>query len=174
MNRQQKEAVVADFKEMFSQSQASFIVNYRGLDVTGISSLRKKLRESGGKLKITKARLMKVAAEGMDGIESFKNDFKDQIGIVFALDEVAPIAKQLIEFSKKSDELEVISGFSESKVLSKDEIEFFASLPPREVLLAQLLGALQAPIAGLARVINAPMQQLVTVLDAIAKKKEES
>ena len=171
MNRQQKEAVVADFKDMLSQSQASFIVNYKGLDVSGMISLRRKLRESGGKLKVTKARLMKVAAEGIDGIDHFKDDFKDQIGIVFALDEVAPIAKQLVEFAKRNKNLEVVSGFSESKVLSKSEVEFFASLPSREVLLAQLLGVLQAPITGLARVINAPMQQLVSVLDAIAKKE---
>ena len=173
MNRQQKESVIKDFKDFFSQSQAAFVVNYRGLNVRDMISLRRKLRVQGGRLKVAKARLMKIAADGIDGIDTFKDDFKDQIGMVFALEEVAPIAKELVEFSKTNEALQVISGFSESKVLSKSEVEFFASLPSREVLLSQLAGTLQAPIAGLARVLNAPVEYLARALDQVAKKLEQ-
>ena len=172
MNRQQKEAAVTDFKDMFSRSQASFLVNYKGLNVQDMISLRNLVRENGGKLKITKARLMKIAADGVEGSGEFKDKFKDQVGLVFAFEEVAPVAKQLVEFAKEHNSLRVVSGFYESKVLSMEEVEFFASLPSREVLLSQLLGVLQAPISGLARVLNAPMQSLVRALDQIAKKGE--
>lgn len=170
MNRQQKEAVVAEFKDLFSKSAASFVVNYRGLSVQDVSSLRGMLRESGGNLKVTKARLMKIAAEGIEGIDSFREDFKDQIGIVFALEDVPAVAKNLVEFSKDHKSLDIISGFFESKQMSKEEIAFFASLPSKDVLLAQLARGLMAPITNLARVLNMPIQQLAVVLRQVAEK----
>jgi len=171
MKRQEKEAVIADFRDMFVKSQASFLVNYRGLNVKDMVELRRALRENGGRLKITKARLMKIACEGIEGIEPFKENLKDQIGLVFAKEEVPVVAKQIVEFSKGHKALQVVSGFYESKVLSKQEVEFFASLPSKDVLLGQLAGTLQAPIAGLARVLMASMQQLVYALSEVAKKE---
>lgn len=174
MNRQQKEAVVADFKEMLSTAQATFLVRYRGLNVTDMSSLRGVLRENGARLKVTKARLMKLAAEGIDGIDLFKDDFKDQIGLVFALDQAPPVAKQLVEFAKAHKALQIISGFFESKILAKEEVEFFASIPSREVLLAQLAGTLQAPVGNLAGVLNALVLQLLYALKQVAESKAQS
>ncbi|MBU1007535.1 50S ribosomal protein L10 [Candidatus Dependentiae bacterium] len=171
MNRQQKEAVVADFKEMLSSAEATFLVRYRGLSVADMFSLRTALRGSGGKLKITKARLMKIATQGIDGIEPFKDDFKDQIGLVFALDQPSPVAKQLVEFAKGRDALQIVSGFFESKVLTKEEVEFFASIPSREVLLAQLAGTLQAPVASFASVLNMLVLQLLYALKQVAEQK---
>ena len=171
MNRQQKEAIIADFKNMLTTAPGSFLVVYRGLNVKDVTTLRGMLREKGGQLKITKARLMKRAAEGIDGIDSFKENFKDQIGIVFAKEEVPPVAKQLIEFSKDHKALQILAGFFESKTLTRDEVEFFASLPSREVLFAQLAGALQSPASNLARAIAAPMQQLAYGLKQLAEKK---
>lgn len=172
MNRQQKEAVVAEFKEMFSTSQATFLVRYRGLNVHDMYSLRKGLRENGGRLKVTKARLMKIAANDVDGIDSFRDNFQDQVGLVFALDEAPPVAKQLVEFAKNHEALEVLSGFFESKMLSKADVELFASIPPREVLIGQLAGTLQAPISQFARVLNQLVVQLLYALKAVAEKKE--
>lgn len=171
MNRQQKEEIVADFKDMLSKAEASFVVNYRGLEVSDISGLRGMLRKNGGTLKVTKARLMKIAAEGIDGIEPFKENFKDQIGLVFAFEEVAPVAKCLVDFSKDHDALQIVSGFCESKMLSSQDVDFFASLPSRDVLIGQLAGALQAPITNLARVLIMPVQQLATVLQKVAESK---
>lgn len=170
MNRQQKEAVVAEFKDMLANSQASFVVQYRGLNVQDMSSLRGALREKGGRLKVTKARLMKIAADGIEGAEQFKDDFKDQIGLVFASEEVSTVARQLVDFAKEHDNLQIVSGFFESKMLSPEEVKFFASLPSRDVLMAQLAGALQAPVSALARVLNEPIAQLARALDQVAKK----
>jgi len=171
MNRQQKEAVVADFKKMFTSSQATFLVRYQGLTVADMLSLRRALRESGGRLKITKARLMKLAAQGIEGIEPFKDNFKDQIGLVFALDQAPSVAKQLYRFAKEHEALQILSGFFESKCLAKEEVEFLASIPSREVLLAQLASVLQAPVAGLASVMQALILQLLYALKAVAAEK---
>ena len=73
---------------MLSASQAAFLVGYKGLSVAQIQTLRNDLREVGGNLKVTKARLMKIAAQNIQGIESFRDNFKDQVGLVFAQEEV--------------------------------------------------------------------------------------
>lgn len=172
MNRQQKEAAISDFKDMLTSANATFLVCYRGLKVKDMFRLRRALRESGGKLKVTKARLMKRAAQGIDGIDPFAKDFKDQIGLVFALEEAPPVAKALVNFSKDNEALKVLSGFFESKMLTGEEVEFFASIPSREVLLAQLAGTLQAPIAGLARQLNMLIVRFLYALKQVAEKKE--
>jgi len=171
MNRQQKEAVVDDFKSLFTESKAAFLVNYKGLTVSQMQILRRNLRENGSALRVTKARLMKIAANDIDGIDEFKENFKDQVGLVFVKNEVPAVAKQLVEFSKKDSALKVVSGFFEYKVLTKDEIDFLASIPPRDVLLAQLVGTLQSPISGLVRLLSALTPRLVYILKQISEKK---
>ena len=171
MNRQQKEAVVEEFNNMLSQAKASFLVDYKGLSVHDIIALRRSLREQGGKLKVTKARLMKIATNGIEGVEEFKDSFKDQVGMIFASEEVAPVAKVIVDFSKDNESLKLVSGFYESRCLSEDKIKFLASLPPKEVLIAQLAGTLQAPISGLARSLNMLVKKLVYALKEVEKKK---
>jgi len=173
MNRQQKEAVVADFKQMIEQAEASFLVNYRGLTVKDISSLRSDLRQSGASLKVAKARLMKIAAQDVEGIDKFKDNFKNQVGLVFAKQEVTSVAKHLVDFAKKQKDLEILSGFFESKVLSRQEVEFLASLPSKEVLLSQLVGTLQAPIRNFAQVLQMLITRLAYALKQVSEKKEQ-
>ena len=173
MNRKEKEAVVSNFKEMFMSTQASFLVCYKGLKVKDIHSLRKNLRERGGSMKITKARLMKIAAEGIDGIEPFVDSFKDQVGLIFASQEAPAVAKQIVDFSKENKNLQIVSGFFESKVLSTKDVEMLASIPSREVLLAQLASVLQAPVANLAQDLQMLIVQLLYALKGVAENKGE-
>ena len=173
MNRQQKEAIVANFRDLFIQSQAAFLVNYKGLSVKDMQSLRSTLRTGGAQLKVTKARMMKIAVEGIDGIDDFNKNLKGQVGLVFVKDEAVPaVAKQLVTFAKKNESLEIDSGFFESKVLSKERIEFLAFLPSKEVLLAQVVGLMQSPIVNFVRVLNMIVIRLLLVLKQVAEKKE--
>ncbi len=172
MNRQQKEAVVNDFKHLLTESKAVFLVKYKGLSVAKMQSLRRDLREQDGLLRVTKARLMKIAASGIDGIDDFKNDFKDQVGLVFAKNDMIPVAKALVEFSKKEGLLQVISGFDGTKLMDLSEIEYLASLPPKDILRAQLVATLQYPISGLVNTLNMMLAQLVYLLEKVAEKKK--
>ncbi len=172
MNRVQKEAVVTDLKAKFDTSAASILVNYQGLNVSDISQLRNALRTHQGQMIVTKARLMKLAVADVKGGTDLVENFKDQVALIFANDEVPPVAKTVMDFAKKHKTLEVVVGFFESQILTKEQIKQLASLPSREVLLAQVVGTLQAPIAGLARVLHVLLARLVTVLDAIEKKKK--
>lgn len=161
MNRQEKELVIKSLKNEFAQSNAAFLVGVKGLTVADLQKLRKDLRSNGGSLKITKARLMRIAAEN-DGSQDLNPFFKDQVGLVFSKNEPSSVAKVLYNFSKTKEALKLIAGVVESQLYDKQLLAEFAQLPSKEVLLAQLCGTLKAPIVKLA-----------VVLDMITKKLEE-
>jgi large subunit ribosomal protein L10 len=171
MNRQQKENAISNCKQLFSESQAAFLVNYKGLSVARMQELRRTLRETNGSLKVTKANLMRIAVDDINGIDGFKAQLNDQIGLVFAKGDVPSVAKKLSEFSKKYASLKRLSGVFESRVLGAKEIELLASLPSREVLLAQVAGTLKAPITNLARVLNQVLLSPIYAIKQIAEKK---
>lgn len=170
MNRQQKEAVVKEINEQLKESNASFLIGYKGLSVAQLQALRGQLRQVDGIFKVTKARLMRIAAKDVEGANGLAVNFKDQVGLVFAKGEVPSVAKELVNFSKDNENLSIVSGFFESKAMTKDQIGYLASLPSREVLLAQLAGTIQAPISNLVRLLNQMTVRLVSVLDQVAKK----
>jgi len=172
MNRQEKSLVVEGLKKNLLSSEASFLVVYRGLNVEKMQQLRSDLRSKGGSLRVAKARLMKRAVDGEAGVEELSEFFKDQIGIVFAEKEVADVAKILSDFSKENENLELVAGYFDSRVIAKEKIAQIASLPPKDVLLAQLCGTLQAPISGLARTLNAVVLKLLFALKQIEKQKK--
>lgn len=173
MNRQQKEILVTDLKRLMSDAQAMFLVHYKGLNVPLLQELRKTVRKEGGSLKVAKATLMSRAAEEIDGTEQFSSLFKDQVCLVFANKDVSSIAKQVVSFAKNNDSLRIIAGFSEAQYLSKADVEFFASLPPKEILIGQLLGTMQAPIANFVRILHLLIARLVYVLKQIEEKQQE-
>lgn len=170
MNRQQKEAAINVVKDLFAKNQAAFLVGYQGLTVAHLHSLRKDLRKVGGTFKVTKARLMRIAAENIQGCEDFSKQFKNQIGIVFVKQEVPAVAKTIVTFAKQNEQLNVISGFFESRTISKQEIENLASIPSKEILLAQLMGTLQAPAAALVRTLDALVTKLQSTLQQVSEK----
>lgn len=149
MNREQKALVIQDLKESFSECQASFLVEYRGLTVNQLQQLRKKLGQNNGKLRVAKARLMKRAVDGVDGFDQMSDYFKEQVGLVFAQKEPTAIAKVLYDFSKDNNALQLVAGYFDKQVLGNAQIIRIASLPSREVLLAQIAGMLKSPIAGM-------------------------
>lgn len=173
MNRQEKELVVGELRNSFVSSDALFVVSYKGLSVDQLQSLRKQLRARGGHLKVAKARLMKLAAEGVDGVQDLSAYFKDQIGVVSATHESPAVADVLNKFAKEHESLKLVIGCLDSHVISKNDIVRIANLPSKEVLLAQVCGTLNAPIAGFVNVLNALVVRLLWVLKEIELKKQQ-
>ncbi len=172
MNRSQKEAAVAELRKGLAESAATFLINYRGTDVASLQGLRGKLREKEARFKVSKARLMKIAASEIDGGASLNDLLKDQIGMVFAEgSDVSAVAKSLVDFAKEHESVNIVSGFYESSVMTQDQVKFFASLPPREVLLAQVAGTLNAPMSSFVSVLHALIVRLLYVLKRIEEKK---
>jgi large subunit ribosomal protein L10 len=159
VNRQEKEKAVALLRENMSHTQGVFLVGYRGLPVPKMEALRTDLRKQGGFLKVVKARLMKKAVEGDKVYGPLAEHFKDQVGLVFAPTAASAVAKVLHTFSKENEAFEIIVGSMDHRILSKSAVITVALLPSREVLLAQLCGLLNAPVAAFACVLSAVVKQ---------------
>ena len=172
MNKQQKELVVKELQASFANSQAEFVVGYKGLSVSQLHALRAQLRPQGGKLQVAKARLMKRALEEIAGTHSMDDYLKDQIGLVFVSGEAPAVAKVLCDYAKENTALSLIAGRVDAHVFDKKGVERFATIPSIHVLRAQICGAIKAPVAGLANVLHVSVSRVVWVLSEVQKKQQ--
>mgnify|MGYP000981627768 CR=1 FL=1 len=173
--RTEKQAVVTELKEKLSNTKGAVLANYRGLTVAQDTKLRRKLREAGVEYRVVKNTLTRIAANevGIDGLDKYLEG--PTVIALSANDPVAP-AKILSDFIRenKLQALEIKAGLVEGKVIDVAGVKALASLPPREVLIAQLLGTMQAPIAGFVRVLQGNISNLVYALEAVRKQKESA
>lgn len=173
MNREQKLAEVTSINDRFENAKAMIFADYRGLKVSEMTELRAKLRESGATMKVVKNRLVKRVLKDR-GLENMDEFFTDPTALASAeVDPVAP-AKVLVEFAKAHQALSLKAGFMDGEVLTKAQIEYLATLPSKEVLLAKALASMNAPASNMVGVLAALPRQLVTAIDAIGKKKEQT
>ena len=171
MNRTQKEQVVASAREEFLESAGSFVVGYRGVTVHDLQLLRNKLRNNGGVFRVVKKRLASIAVDGVEGVNSLDSYLNGQIGIVFAKEDPVVVAKTLYDFSRENNNLSVIAGCLDGQVFDKKEVKRIASLPSKDVLLAQLVGLLNAPITRFVSVLTDILAKPVRVIKSIEEKK---
>lgn len=167
----QKKQIVEEIKEKISNSQAVVLVDYRGLDVQEVTELRKKYKEAGVEYKVYKNTLMRFAFKDA-GLEDFNEFLTGPNGIVFGIEDPVAPAKITSEFAKDHKKLEIKAGIVDGKIINLDEIKNLASLPSREVLIAQVLGGLNGPISGFANVLQGNIRNLVYALNAIREKQE--
>ncbi len=151
---EQKQQVVAQLAERIQGSVAGIIVDYKGITVEDDTKLRKELRENGVKYTVVKNTLIKRAAEkaGLNGIDDVLNGTS---AIATSAEDYVAAARILQQFADKHDNFKVKTGYLDNEVISLEKIQSLAKLPSREVLLANVLGAFQAPIASFARAIQA-------------------
>jgi large subunit ribosomal protein L10 len=168
---EQKKKVVAELKDKFDQSKTIILTDYRGLNVAEMTELRRQLREAGVDYKVVKNTLVRIAARdlGLDFLDSY---LVGPTAIAFSEDPVAP-AKVLCKFADDHQALELKAGIMDGKLIGMDSIKQLANLPSREMLLAQVLAGMKAPITGLVNVLNGPLRSLVYVLQAVKDKKEK-
>jgi len=171
MNREEKKQFVSDLHNRLEKAQGTFLVHYKGLKVEDISRLRNELRNIGVEFQVVKNRLLKFACEGTE-TESIKDDMQGPSAIALTFDDVVGPAKTLVNFAKDFKQLEVKKGQVSGKVMDADDIKQLATLPTRDVLLAQTLSAMQAVPAGFVRVLGGIIGQLMNVLKAIEQQKE--
>lgn len=172
MNRQEKQLVIESVKNDFAASQATFIIGVQGITVESMQGLKKNIRAKGGKVKVAKNTFLKIALNNLSGMSELQPYFKNQIAIVFAGSESPAVAKILTDSAKEIENLKIIAGSLTNRLIDKSQIEALASLPSREVLLAQVLGTLKAPVSGLANVLNQLTLRLLFALKEVANKKQ--
>lgn len=165
---EQKKAVVAELSDRLKNSVAGVIVNYKGITVAEDTKLRKELREAGVKYTVVKNTLLKRACEevGLDGLTPV---LEDTTAIATSAEDYVAAARILCGFAEKNKKFEVKSGYLDGEVIDMDKIIGLSKLPSREVLLANVLGALQAPIASFARAVQAIVDKQEAPAEAAAE-----
>ena len=151
---EQKKQAVAELSEKIKQSCSGVLVNYKGINVADDTKLRADLRKAGVDYKVVKNTLIARASEdaGLSGLDEFLNG---TTAIALSADDYVAPAKILSQFADGSNSFEIKTGFIDGKIVSLDEIKALAKLPSREVLIATVLGTMNAPIAAFARAIQA-------------------
>ncbi len=173
MDRKKKEDLVYALKEKFSRARMVVLTNFQGLNVAKMSELRRQLREVEGEYKVAKNTLILRATEETPA-KVLEKYFRGPNGLAFAYDDVVSVAKVLSNFAKENEVFEIKGGLLEENELTKEQIIELAKLPSREVLLAKLLGCLQAVPGGFVRVLNGILLNFIWVLKAIEEKKKEA
>jgi large subunit ribosomal protein L10 len=167
MNKDQKAVVVDEIAEQIGESEAIFAVDYRGITVTQVAELRGRLREADTRFRVVKNSLSERAADKA-GVESLKPMLVGPTALALVRGDAALAAKALNDTARRLNLLEFKGGLLNGEVLSADDVRSIARLPSRDVLYAQLVGMVAAPLTGLARGLNALISGLAIQLQAIA------
>lgn len=166
MNRDEKAAVVDRIAGELESSQAVFAVDYRGITVSQVADLRTKLRAADATFTVVKNSLTERAADKA-GAEALKALLEGPTALTFVRGDAAAAAKALSDAQRVTDVLAFKGGLMDGKPVSADDIRAIARLPSREVLYAQLVGTVAAPLNGLARTLNALISGIAVQLGQI-------
>ncbi|SDZ62448.1 large subunit ribosomal protein L10 [Evansella caseinilytica] len=155
---EKKQQIVEEIAAKLQESQSTIVVDYRGLNVSEVTELRKQLREAGVDFKVYKNTMARRATE-KTGLTELDEKLVGPTAIAFSNEDVVAPAKILAGFAKKHEALEIKAGVVEGRVVSLEEVKALADLPSREGLLSMLLSVLQAPIRNFALATKAVAEQ---------------
>jgi large subunit ribosomal protein L10 len=165
-----KAETVEGLTALLREARCIILNDFTGLNVAGISELRRLCREHGVSFRVVKNTLAKRSFEEL-GIEGLEGLLEGPTALAVSnADEVTP-AQILKKFAEEHELLRLKGGYVAGRVITTDEAQRLASLPGRDVLVAQVVGTFQAPLRGLVTVLSASLRDLVRVLDAVKEKK---
>lgn len=153
-NRQLKEAKVLEIKEKMEKAQGIIFAKYQGLTVEQDTELRKTLREAGVEYKVYKNTLTTLAAKEL-GFGEIEGVLEGPLSVAFGYEDPTAPARILNDFAKTHKKLELKGGIVQGEIFDTEKVEQLANIPPREVLIAKLLGSFKAPISNFAYLLNA-------------------
>ena len=171
MNKTTKADLLNELKPNFDKMKAAILTDFRGIKVESITEFRKEIRKNNCKYAVVKNTLAQIACKDTKaGVLS--DYFKGPVGLAYTDKDPVNLAKILKKYSETEQNLKINVGYLEGKIISVKEIQALADMPPKEVLIGQLVGTFAAPIRGLMNVLTGTTRNFVNVLDAIRKKKE--
>lgn len=170
LSRVSKDSIIKEIEKELKSRDTFFIARHDAVPATNIDKLRAKLRASNTRYFVFKNTLGQKALE-RNNMKELSEFIHGACGIAFSSGDPAHSSKALMEFAKENENFKVQAGYLSGKLMSADQVKVLASLPPREVLLARVVGQIQAPISGFVNVLAGTLRSLVTVIDAIQKKK---
>jgi large subunit ribosomal protein L10 len=171
--REQKVRIVDELKEAISGCNVAVLANYQGISASELTVLRRRLREQNIEFRVVKNTLARFAAE-KSGKNFLVNSFEGPIAIAFGYSDVVEPARAISDYIKSSDSpMSIKGGFLGDRLLTADEVGRLSKLPPREVLIAQILAGMQAPITGLVSCLASPLRGFMGILKSRIKQLEE-
>ena len=172
MEKREKEIFIDDMKGRLEKAQATFLVDYQGLDVESMKSIRKELRKVNAEFKVVKNRLVKLASQNTQ-TECLRDHLIGPCALTITYQDAVSSAKVLVDQIKKSDRLKLKIGQIAGKPISVENIKRLAELPSREVLLAMVLSTMQSVPASLVRTLSGVITNLLYALKSIERQKSE-
>ncbi len=172
MKRERKVELAKRLAEQLQEAKMLIAAEYVGLTVAEMESIRNAVKEHGFTFNVIKNNIVKKAIEGSQW-EVMSEKLVGPNAFALCFDDPAALAKILFDKAKEHKKLKIKFGCLEGKLLDAKDVEALSKLPPKEVLMAQLLGTMKAPISGFVNVLAANIRQLLYVLKAIEEKKEE-
>lgn len=172
LKREQKQALLDGYIQRAKRAQVMIWANYRGLKVAQMGELRQQLRASKSEVHVVKNTLMRLALERAK-LPVLPELISGPCAVTFIYDDIAAATKVVMDFARANEaSFKVVGGLVGGKFANVEQIRALTTLPSREVMLARVLGGLQAPIAGLVSVLSAIPRGLVNVLDARRRQLE--
>jgi large subunit ribosomal protein L10 len=168
----EKVAAVEEIKEKLDSSAVAILTGFQGLSVAEITELRKLFREADVDYKVYKNTLTSLAAKQLDmaGVDEY---LVGTTALAISREDPVAPAKIVKDFSSKHGHFKVKAGILNKQVIASDKVIALADIPPKEVLLGMVLGGIQAPVSGLLRVLQGPLQSLASVLKNLADQKDK-
>ena len=173
--KEKKQATVDELHEKLESANSFYLTDFSGLTVKKVTELRRRLRSAGIEYVVVKNTLAERALEGLDVPPAVASSFKGPTAVAIGTaDSVAP-AKVLVDFAKENDNRPALkAAFVDGRGYTASEVERLAKLPSRDQLLAELAGALEAPMSQVLYLLQAKLQETVGLLEALRAQKESA
>lgn len=170
---EKKKQIVSDLADKMQKAVAGVMVDYCGLTVEEDTKLRNELRKADVEYTVVKNTLTRFASNQI-GYTEFDEVLNGPTALAMSYTDVVAPAKVLVEFAKKNENLEIKAGFVEGKVVSIDELKTLAATPSFDVLISKMMGSMQSPISGLARLLSTIVDGGVELSELAAGKAAEA
>lgn len=170
LTKDQKKAQVQELVTKLSDAQSVMFSHYIGLSVADVSAMRRQIRESGAEMKVAKKTLMKIAFKEAGYPDIEPNDLDGAVACIFSFSDPLSGAQAAFKFSRDHDQVTLVGGVFDGKLLSKEEATELAKMPGREQLLATFVGMLKSPMTSFAGMCGGPLSGFARALDQMAEK----
>ncbi len=170
--REEKQYLLDDLKSKIESAKAFIVTQYQSFSANDMNDFRKAITESGSDFEVVPKRVFIKAAEEASGVEFKRETLQGHIGIVIADEDYISAAKQVRNFSKDSDNMEILAGFIEGKLYDKASVIKLSELPNLEEMRAQFVGTLEAPMSQTLSTFESLLTSIIYCLDNKAKQEQ--
>lgn len=173
LNRSQKAEALDEVTKLFETSKVVVLTDYRGIKVEDVTALRRQIREAKGRFKVVKNTLSRKVFKD-DKYASFRSLLKGSSALAFGTEDPVELVKKISDFTKTNKQLTIRGGLLDGQLLNAAELTVLATLPPRPVLIAQLMGWMNAPMGSLLGTLDGQIRNFLYLLKGIEEKQGEA